>query len=173
MIRLGKPKSDTVTIAFADIGVTITARAPTTALLGAVEFDARQAIARLREDLAARQELGVAAGDLPDLDDSGVVAGLARAIQAKSAGRRAIISWTGVLGADGEPAPVTPDTVAELMEIAAVGSRFLDAFYARIDAEAAEGNASRPAPNGTSETGRNTAAAAGSSEAPAPTESAA
>ncbi|MCF7700552.1 hypothetical protein [Loktanella sp. M215] len=62
----------------------------------------------------------------------------------------AITDWEGVVGEDDQPAPVTPQNVAALMDIYQCYLAFRDAYITPALTLAAEGNVSAPSPNGTS-----------------------
>ncbi len=76
---------------------------------------------------------------------------------AKAVGRRAVLAWEGVGGEDGEPAPVSPETVDALLEIYPLFEAFPLGYVNKGLALAAEKNASAPSPNGGSAGARPTA----------------
>ncbi|MFG1267635.1 hypothetical protein V5F40_06695 [Xanthobacter sp. DSM 14520] len=68
----------------------------------------------------------------------------------QSVGRLAIIDWTGVVGEDGAPAPVTGETVTALLDIYQFADAFEQLYIGPALILAEEKNASAPSPNGTS-----------------------
>jgi hypothetical protein len=168
MVRLGLPREPY----WIDLpgGVRLQVRPLTTAVMAAAQARAQQAVADLVEQVRTRREAGLPLDGLPDLEDEAERAGLAQLLLVKALARHAILAWEGVLAAAGEmPAPVTPETVGDLMEgFWIVADAFLRQYTAPIDALLAEGNASRPSPPGTSAAGAATAASAGPRASPAP-----
>lgn len=75
--------------------------------------------------------------------------GRAKAALATSCAQAAILSWEGVLDADGAgPAPVTPETVARLMAVPVIAEAFVTAWYEPLERLAAEGENCGAAPDG-------------------------
>lgn len=149
MIRLSIPKEPY----WLDLGhsVRVKVRPPSTAIAAAVRAAASRRVDALRRDLEERKRSGVPLDGLPDLDDPDVREGHLQLVTAQSYARFAILDWEGVLAADGDaPAPVTPQTVDDLMQIYAIAVAFVSLYLQPLDVLVAEGNASRPAPNGTS-----------------------
>lgn len=73
----------------------------------------------------------------------------------------AIIEWEGVLASDSDsPAPVTDQTVADLMDIWLIAQDFLKAYVMQFKLLETEGNVSAPAANGTSAAAAPTAGSA-------------
>lgn len=68
----------------------------------------------------------------------------------KELGLLAIIGWEGVAGAEGEPAPVTEESVSALLDLYPIFNSFNDLFVGPALTLEAEKNASAPSPNGTS-----------------------
>jgi hypothetical protein len=151
-------------------GVRLQVRPLTTAVMAAAQARAQQAVAELAEQVRARRDAGLPLDALPDLEDEAERAGLAQLLLVKALARHAILAWEGVLAAEGEaPAPVTPETVGDLMEgFWVVADAFLRQYTAPIDALLSEGNAFRPSPPGTSAAGAATAPSAGLKPSPAP-----
>jgi hypothetical protein len=168
MVRLGLPREPH----WLDLpgGVRLQLRPLTTAVMAAAQARAQQAVADLAEQVRTRRDAGLPLHDLPDLDDEAERAGLAQLLLVKALARNAILAWEGVLDVKGEaPAPVTPETVGDLMEgFWVVADAFLRQYTAPIDALLSEGNASRPSPPGTSVAGAATAPSAGPRSLPAP-----
>lgn len=69
----------------------------------------------------------------------------------KAVARQVIESWDGIEDPDGSPAPVTPDRVDALMDLAPIYDAFGTVYLARWLVLSAEKNASSPSPTGTSE----------------------
>jgi hypothetical protein len=151
-------------------GVRLQVRPLTTAVMAAAQARAQQAVADLAEQVQARREAALPLDGLPDLEDEAERAGLAQLLLVKALARNAILAWEGVFEAEGEaPAPVTPETVGDLMEgFWVVADAFLRRYTAPIDALLAEGNASRPSLPGTSAAGAATAPSAVPRTSPAP-----
>jgi hypothetical protein len=167
MLRLGLPREPY----WLDLPgcVRLQVRPLTTAVMAAAQARAQQAVAELAEQVQARREAGLPLDGLPDLEDEAERAGLAQLLLVKALARYAILAWEGVLQAEGDAqAPVTPETVGDLMEgYWVVADAFLRRYTAPIDALLAEGNAFRPSPPGTSVAGAATAPSAGPSTSPA------
>lgn len=68
----------------------------------------------------------------------------------KELGLLAIVGWEGVAGDDGEPAPVTEESVSALLDLYPIFSAFNDQFVSPALTLEAEKNASALSPNGTS-----------------------
>jgi len=62
---------------------------------------------------------------------------------------RAILTWEGVGDADGNPAPVTPEGIAALLDIWPIFERFQMSYVAKGLELEAEKNASAPSLNGS------------------------
>ena len=172
MIRLNLPKEPY----WLDLGhgVRVKVRAPSTAIAAAVRAAAARRVDALRRDLEERKRSGVALDGLPDLDDPDVREGQLQLVTAQSYARFAIIEWEGVLAADSDaPAPVTPQAIDDLMQIYAIAVAFVSLYLQPLDVLVAEGNASRPAPNGTSAAEPGTAPSAVKATPPAAEASAA
>lgn len=88
---------------------------------------------------------------------------------ARALGQLTILDWSGVLLADGSPAPITPESVALLMSIPKIATAFLRQIYAPLDRLAAEGEGCGAAPAGTSAAAPGTATGAGAADATAAT----
>lgn len=168
MIRLSLPKDPY----WLDLphGVRVLVRPLTTAIYEA----ARAKGARLAGDVVSEHAEIVMAGGavegLPDLEDEDAMAGLSQFLFVQALAVAAIIRWEGVLDEAGNPVEVTAKAVRDLMWFHRVAEGFVSA-YTRPHAEAvAEGNASRPSPNGTSAAGRTIAEGAASKDSPAPVE---
>ena len=86
---------------------------------------------------------------------------------ARAVGQLTILDWSGVLLADGSPAPITAETVVLLMAIPKIATAFLRLIYAPLDRLAAEGEGSGVALHGTSQAAPSTATGAGAADATA------
>lgn len=127
--------------------------------LTTVMVAAAQASARRRALDVIRRE------DAPE-DDS-LRRGLALMLTIQALGRECIRAWEGVADEDGADVPCTPEAIDVLLSHEDMAFAFFDAAMAPLRAADAEGNASRPAPDGTSAAGLNTAADAPRSAATA------
>lgn len=139
-------------------GVRLRIRPVTTAVLAAAQARAQRDVEALRTEPPP---------DFADLSDPDVARGVAFATLVKALARHAIVAWEGVGDTNGTPLDFAPDHAAALMDIEEMATAFWSAAMAPLDKVTAEGNASRPAPPGSSVTGRTTAAAALSSGAAA------
>ncbi len=74
--------------------------------------------------------------------------GQAKAALARALGQLSILEWSGVVLADGSPAPVTAENVFLLMDIPDIATAFLRLIYEPLERLAAEGNVCGAAPNG-------------------------
>ena len=84
---------------------------------------------------------------------------------ARAVGQLTILDWSGVLLADGSPAPVTAESVALLMAIPKIATAFLRHIYAPLDRLAAEGEGCGAAPVGITAAAPGTATGAGAADA--------
>jgi hypothetical protein len=139
-------------------GVRLRIRPVTTAVLAAAQARAQRDVEALRSEPPP---------DYADLSDPDVARGVAFATLVKALARHAIVAWEGVGDANGAPLGFAPDHAAALMDIEEMATAFWSAAMAPLDKVTAEGNASRPAPHGSSVTGRTTVAAARPSGVPA------
>ncbi|CUW39673.1 conserved protein of unknown function [Magnetospirillum sp. XM-1] len=166
MIRLSIPKEPY----WLDLphGVRVFVRPLTTAVYEAARSRSWRMAREIAEEHADIRSAGGDVTGLPDLSDNDAVTGLSQLLFAQALARSAITRWEGVLGADDLPADVTEQAVADLMLIPRMAEAFVVSYTDTHEAVLAEGNASRPAPNGTSGAGRNTAEGAGKTTSPAP-----
>ncbi len=99
-----------------------------------------------------------------DPEDPSVRRGLMRALMIKGLALYAVIEWEGV------EAAVSDETIAAFVdEHPLLAALFYHRYLTPLEDRAAEGNASGPAPHGTSAAGPDTAAAAGKAASPAAT----
>ena len=148
-------------------GLRLKVRPLTTAVYGAARSRATAKAAELRAHRDAVTQAGGTVVDLPDLDDPHMRQGLLDQLLAEALAVYGIVAWEGVDGDDG-PAPVTRENLELLARVAGVADDFVNAYLMPLAEAAAEGNASGPAPNGTSAAGPTTAKAAPSKTSPAP-----
>jgi len=158
MIRLTIPKEPY----WIDLphGVRVFVRPLTTAVYEAARargWRMARAIAAEHADLKAA---GADITGLPDLSDEDALAGLSQMLFAQGLARSAITKWEGVLDEADKPAEITDAAIADLMQLPRMAEGFVVQYTETHEAVIAEGNVSRPAPNGTSAAGRNTAEAA-------------
>ncbi|MDJ0685399.1 MAG: hypothetical protein QNJ84_11910 [Alphaproteobacteria bacterium] len=167
MIRLGLPKEPY----WLDMphGVRLFVRPLTTAIYEAARAKGARLAGQVVGEHAEILQAGGSVEGLPDLEDADAVVGLSQFLFAQALAVSAIIRWEGVLAAEGGAADVSEETVFDLMRIHSVADDFLH-LYTRPHREViAEGNASRPSPNGASALGRDTAQDAGPKNSAAPT----
>ena len=168
MIRLNLPKGPyEIPLPY---GVTVTVRPLKTEVYEA----ARARMARIVADLKTRQEEAARDGLKLELGfdptDRDALNGYSQALFTKALAQAGILSWKGK-PVDG--VPVTPEDVAELMDVPAIAEAFIVAYTRPIAALAEEGNASAPAPNGTTAGAPTTADGAGTGATPVPAANAA
>ena len=107
--------------------------------------------------MAARAE--VQRGIAPSENET-EAAGERTAALVKALGRLGIQEWEGVGDAEGEPAPITPESVDALLDLWPMAEAFERLYLGPALLLDDEKNASAPAPNGTSVAGPDTAAPA-------------
>ncbi len=103
----------------------------------------------------------------PAADKEAWRAGQTKDALARTLGQLTIIDWSGVLLADGSPAPVSAETVGLLMAIPRIATEFLRLIYAPLDRLAAEGEGCGAARTGTGAAAPGTATGAGTADATA------
>jgi hypothetical protein len=166
MIRLCLPKEPYwLDLPF---GVRLRVRPLTTATYEAARIKGWRKARAVAREFADLKAVGGDISGLPDLRDDDAVAGFSQLLFAQALARAAILEWEGVLEADGAPAAVSDTNVADLMLIQGVAEAFVGLYTAPHEAVLAEGNASRPAADGTSAAGRDIAASAATTAPPAP-----
>ena len=167
MIRLNLPR-EPYWLSLPGLSLRLKVRPATSAIMAIANAKVRATLAALSEELAHCREAGIEPASLPNLADPAVRAGLAEAMFTKALARAAVIEWEGVYQPDAdEPAPVTDDTVGDLMDMFPIGERFLAAYLAPRNLLDQEKNGSRPAPHGTSAAGASTAEGATKTDCPA------
>lgn len=85
---------------------------------------------------------------------------LVSAVFVASLAKSGVIEWEGIVGADGAPAPVTPEIIDAALTILQVFDALDRRYVGPYLAVEEEKNASAPSPNGASEGAKDTAAAA-------------
>ena len=110
-------------------GITVTVKPLTSAGMAACQSAARRRIESLETQVRERKESGLGTDELPDLDDDAERDGLYHGLLVHELAARHIVSWSGVLDADGKSeAPVTREAVAAVMDLYPVGERFFQEF---------------------------------------------
>jgi len=139
-------------------GVRVKLRPLSTAIMSAAQSCVIKQITGWRRECISRLEAGADIGDIPDVDDEETRLGLSEALLIKALARGAILEWQGVLTGDGDaPAAVSDQAVNDLMDIWFIAQDFWKHYTDSLFLLEAEGNASRPAANGTSAAGRDIA----------------
>ena len=141
----------------------------TTAIMTAAQAVVMKHIAALREEIRQHEETGRTPWTFPDLENEQTRLGYSQSLLVKALAVAAIIEWEGVLLPDSdELAPVTEQSVSDLMDIWFIGQQFWDKYTTTFMLAKLEGNASRPVVSGTSAAGLNTARGAKRKTSPAP-----
>ena len=139
-------------------GIRVKVRPFTSALMNAAQLSVKKQIEALRDEHQLRREAGADLSDMPDIEDEDTRFGWSESMLVKAVARAAIIEWEGVLKPEAdEPAPITKQTVSELMDVWFVAQEFWQKYSASLSRLEAEGNSSRLAANGTSGAGHHTA----------------
>jgi len=138
-------------------GVRVRVRPLTTAMYEAARAKALRRVRELVDERRLIEEAGGRVEGLPDLADPDQAAGFSQFMFAQGLAQAAVFEWQGVLAADGAPAPVTDETVAELMMVHRLAEEFVVRYTATHERLIHEGNACGPSPSGTSATGPATA----------------
>jgi hypothetical protein len=141
-------------------GVRVFVRPLTTAVYEAARARSWRMARSIAAEHADLKAAGADIAGLPDLSDEDAMAGLSQMLFAQGLARSAITRWEGVLDACDQPAGITDTAIADLMQFPRMAESFLIQYTETHAAVIAEGNASRPAPNGTSAAGLTTAEAA-------------
>ena len=152
-------------------GITVTVKPLTSSGMAATQAGARRRLESLESQYREREEAGLAADDLPDLDDAAERDGLYHGLLVHELAARHILAWSGVLAEDKSgDAPVSREAVAAVMDLYPVGERFFQEFTLRQVLLNAAKNASGPSAAGTSgrAEGPDTAGAAASMASSAP-----
>ncbi len=153
------------------LGVEFRVRPPATPIFTAARARSETLTKRLLEDHSTVKLLGGRIEALPDLSTETGRKGVERFIYVVCLACEATESWRGVTSEVGGEtvAPLTEETMGQLMSDHRMSDAFTVKYHKDILAAADEGNGSRPAPNGTSQTaaGRATAKSAKGKPAPA------
>jgi hypothetical protein len=83
--------------------------------------------------------------------------GVALMLTIQALGRECIRAWENVVDEDGAAVPITPEAIEVLLSHEEMAFALFDAVMTPLRAVEAEGNASGPAPDGTSAAGQTTA----------------
>lgn len=124
----------------------------------------------LLDEQADLESAGAEVTGLPNGEDAAEMFGMSQMLFAQELARSAILQWEGVYlpGEEQAPAPVNETTVGDLMRFHDIADTFLVKYAAPVKAMVLEGNASGPAPSGTSATGPDIADVAETNDSPAP-----
>lgn len=147
MIRLGLPREPR----WLDLGngVRILARPITTALYRAATATALRKATQVAEESGLIEDVGGSIHDLPPLDRDGIE-GVRQQLMLVALAQHAVAEWQGISDADGNPAAVTPASVAAFIrDFPLHATRFEAAYLREIADLAAEKNGSGAAPSGT------------------------
>ena len=140
----------------------------TSALMHMAQAEAIRSMLALQTERKARLEAGQDVAEIPDLTDDQTRQSVSHTTLMKELARASIIVWEQVfLPGTENTAPVTKDTIGELMDIWFMNEAFGIAYMKQLDVLEAEGNVSRPARNGTMAAGRVTAKGARRKTSPA------
>lgn len=150
-------------------GIRVEVRPATTAVYEAMKFKAAREGRELIEQHKAVKAAGGRIEGLPDLDDDTALVAIVQMFLAQALANFAILAWEGVGDKAGQPIAVTVEGVNELIrDYPLIAEGFVGQYLAPIYGEEREGNASGPAPSGTTAAGPDTAAAAPILDTPAP-----
>lgn len=112
-------------------------------------------------DHAVRETRGDDGGPPPGAPPESWRRGRVKAALVRALAAMCVFEWEGVLTSDGEPAPLTAGTLADLMDIPDLADAFLTALYAPLDRLVAEGEGCAPSPHGVTAGARTIAPDAG------------
>lgn len=141
----------------------------TSAVMQMAQNQAVREMLELRKERDSRMETGADVTGIPDIGDPHTRNALSETMLVKALARQAILEWEGVMLPDSAaPAPVNAQTADDLMDIWFIAQEFWKQYTRSLDLLESEGNGSRPAANGTSAAGRNTAGGARKRSSPAP-----
>jgi hypothetical protein len=136
-------------------GVGVKVKPLTTAIYEAAHVKARRAVLEILQNKKDIEDVGGTVEGLPNLEDPDEAQGYSQLIFAQALAESAIISWDGVLMPDRQtPAPVTTETVRDLMMVHAMAEAFVISYTATHERMISEGNASGLSLNGTSRPAR-------------------
>ncbi len=112
-----------------------------TAVYEAARAKASRSVQAISADHAEISAVGGRVDGLPDLTDEDARVGVSQLVFAQSLARAAIIEWEGVGDENGQPIPVQPESVDELMMLHSMAESFLVQYLATHNAVISEGNA--------------------------------
>jgi hypothetical protein len=134
-------------------GVRVRVRPLSTAIMNAAQSNVIKQIKALQAEEAGTIR--------PNLQNEDMRYGMSEALLVKALAVAGVIEWEGVMNAAGDaPAPVTDQSISDLMDIWFVGQDFWKQYTTSYFALEVEGNESRPGATGTSAAGLPTAKAA-------------
>lgn len=149
-------------------GVRLFVRPLDTAIYEAARQRGMRLAKQIIQEHAEIQAAGGEVTGLPDFSDQDGILGLSQMLFVQALARSAILRWEGVGDKHGTPVDPTDEAVATLMRIHRMAEEFTLAYTATHQGLVAEGNVSRPAPNGTLAAGLNTAEPATKKGCPVP-----
>ena len=165
MIRVTIPKQPYWVEMLAELRVRV--RPVTRVEQAAARAYARRKVAELAE---SKETLTAAGGDgdgVPDISDPDIEEAMVDLFYAQGLGRKIILAWEGPADPEGQPLEVSPEAIDEFMRLPYIGDLFVAKVQEHLEKLFAEGNASGPAPDGSSATGPSTARDAEESTPPA------
>ena len=136
---------------------------------------ARAYAQRKQSELTQFEETAKAVGGLestiPDPQNPDLAEAASDLLYAQGLARLIILEWEGVLDEAGEPAEVTDEAIDQFMRLPYIGDLFVAKVQETLTLIFSEGNASAPAPDGSSAAGESTATPVSSTTSPAAGES--
>ena len=165
MIRLSVPKEPYWLDLLEGVRVKIK---PVTAMEQAA---ARAYARRVRNELVSSNGSAKALGGevigVPDQEDPDMAIASEDLLYGQGLARHIILEWEGILDDEDQPAPVSEDAIDVFMRLPYIAELFLNTVQMSLGRIIAEGNASGPAPSGSSVAGPSTAEDAESTTSPA------
>ncbi len=138
--------------------VRVKVKPPTSIMVSIAQAQASRELLALYSERKQRQDIGAAVDGLPDLSDEATRNIMSETLLFKALAIEAIIEWENVMQAESDTlAEVNAKNISDLMDIWKVNQHFGKQYLRNIEVLESEGNGSRPAANGTSAAGRNTA----------------
>ena len=128
-------------------------------VMQAARTHAVHALSQMRQQFEERQEAGAPTDGLPDLSDPVIYDVMLKWELARGMGKYGIIDFQGVADDTGQALPFTPARAEALSVHPEMMEAFVNAYTAQLDQVTAEGNASSPAPSGSTDVGVATAPA--------------
>ena len=140
----------------------------TSAIMHMAQAQAVRALLALQKERKTLLESGGDVSHLPDLENELVRHSVSDVTLNTELAKHAILAWENVLVPETEtPAALTAEHVGDLMDIWFINQEFGKKYMRQLEVLEQEGNASRPAANGTSAAGRATARTARKKNSPA------